>query len=107
MLQINVKKFSEIEKLRNQGYQVEVKHYRKFNGWWDLMTKGQFTREYPNHTVGIHINSHGGFTKVRVICPEGFTSVGKFNTPNGRQFNRKIGLKAALGRALKAHNDQI
>ena len=103
---LKTKNRMNVEELRKSGYKVKVYHARKFKGWWDLMSKKEFIAGWPNHTIGLHIDSYGGFTKVEVTCPEGFTSVGKFNTPTGEQFNRKLGLTAALGRALKAHDEQ-
>ncbi len=101
MLQTKKTHLKNVEELRKEGYKVRVYHARKFMGWWDLMSKKEFKSLYPNHTLSLHLDSFGGFTKVEVTCPHGPTFVGKYNIKSGEQFNRKLGLTVAIGRALK------
>src|SRR3990167_2845805 len=100
-----------VENLRKQGYKVRVYHGRCFGDYnefvdrtFAISKKDVLTAPYQNK-FGISIESDklscfGGFTRVELTTPDGnYTSFGKFNFGN-RQFNRKIGLQAAIGRAL-------
>lgn len=102
-----------VETLRKDGYKVRVYHGRCFgdyNGFVDtdfaVSKKDSVTASYQN-TMGqsiksTNLSSFGGFTRIEV-SKDGQTAVGKYNFGN-RQFNRKIGLQAAIGRALQNLN---
>lgn len=87
-----------IESLRKNGFKVRVIHYRYHPRFNDFFSK------HEEENVGLHgfeRSSFGGFTKVEVTTPNGETLIGKFNFGKTVQFNHKIAVKAAIGRALK------
>src|SRR3990167_2066055 len=90
-----------VEELRKSGFKVRVYHGRVvFLGMSvDIMSRREFETKMPSDMWDGLVLSSGGFTRVEVTTPEGETKVGKFNFGN-RQFNRKLGLTAAIGRAL-------
>lgn len=92
-----------VETLRKDGYKVRVYHGRYFPtfnfGRGEYVSKREVVTKY-NYDDASFVSSFGGFTRVEV-SKDGQTAVGKYNFGN-RQFNRKIGLQAAIGRAL--HN---
>lgn len=112
-----------IESLRKSGYKVQVVHTRDCWPWtvdmdeWmlskyeyeqavankqllDLSMLGIFN-DYPP-TFGKAVLPTGGFTTVTVTTPDGkLHSTGKFNVPVGKNFNRKLGSRVALERALQ------
>lgn len=71
-----------VEDLRKDGYKVKVHHHRKFN------LDG--------------INSRGGKTIVEVTTPDGATTfTGVARCSRKENFNKRLGVRIALGRALK------
>jgi hypothetical protein len=70
-----------IEHLRKAGYKVRVHHHRK---------------------AGLEgINSRGGKTVVEVTTPEGATLVGMSRCSRKENFDKRLGVRIALGRAMK------
>lgn len=86
-----------------------------------LMTKGEFERyktdgrlslspfanadEFSNDDIGNfgeEVSPKGGFTTATIVTPTGEEYVGKFNFTN-RAFNKRIGILAAFGRAMKSY----
>lgn len=70
-----------VEDLRKSGYKVKVHHHRKFS------------------VVGI--NSRGGKTIVEITTPDGSTFTGVARCSRKENFNKRLGVRIALGRALK------
>lgn len=87
-----------IESLRKNGFKVRVIHYRYHPDSKDFFSKHE---EDERGLPSSERSSFGGFTKVEVTTPDGETLVGKFNFSKSVQFNHKIAVKAAIGRALK------
>lgn len=104
-----------VEELRKNGYKVRVYHGRIFiNDLYDsvIMSKREMDEKIITEehvwNVGYQLSDKGGFTRVEISVPtfeggEWPLLVGKYNVPAGHQFNRKLGLKVAIGRALKNH----
>lgn len=69
-----------VEQLRRNGYKVRVKHFRREN------SDG--------------INSRGGKTVVEVTTPCGSTLVGMSRCNRKENFNKRLGVRIALGRAF-------
>lgn len=69
-----------VEELRKSGYKIRVHHHRKVN-------EGG-------------INSRGGKTVVEVTTPDGRTLVGVSRCSRKENFNKRLGVRIALGRAL-------
>lgn len=96
-----------VETLRKDGYKVRVYHGRIFTtnqpNYADVcMSKRDAEGELD---PAYYLSSFGGFTSVEVTTPDGRDYIGKFNFSPNRQFNRKLGLRAAVGRALIGHTD--
>ena len=98
---IITKETRNVEQLRKAGYKVRVYHGRSYYDMFGreyIMSKREFENQ---EDVLATISSYGGFTSVEITTPDGQTLKGKFNVRSGEQFNRKLGLKAAIGRAFK------
>ena len=78
-----------VKDLRDHGYKVRVRHHRCY--------------EAPNLFGKARLSSKGGLTEVVVTAPpefnEEYTGVADFN--GNRQYNRKLGVRIALGRICK------
>lgn len=70
-----------VEGLRKNGYKVRVHHHRKM--------------------VASVAAARGGKTVVEVTTPDGTTFVGIARCSRKENFNKKMGVRIALGRALK------
>lgn len=77
---------SDVEKLRKSGFKVRVKHYRLMN------LDG--------------IKARGGKTLVEVTTPDGENLVGMARCSRNENFNKRLGVRIALGRAFKNKGDQ-
>lgn len=71
---------NEVENLRKGGYKVRVMHHRLTN------LEG--------------IKARGGRTVVEVTTPEGITLVGMARCSRNENFNKRLGVRIALGRAF-------
>lgn len=99
-----------INELKKQGFYIDVYHGRTHikNNIYGYEKPEDITKIISRHEVRKNENlsknytvSHfGGFTIIDITTPNGEKLIGKYNF-NNRYFNRKIGIKAALGRALK------
>lgn len=81
-----MKSFDDVERLRKDGYKVRVKHYRRVN------SDGVISR--------------GGKTLVEVTTPEGLNLVGMSRCSRKENFNKRLGVRIALGRAFKNKGTQ-
>lgn len=72
---------SEVEKLRKSGFKVRVKHYRLMSPYG--------------------IKPRGGKTVVEVTTPEGEGLTGMARCSRNENFNKRLGVRIALGRAFK------
>lgn len=70
-----------VEELRSMGFIVVVKHERKYDAFGCMKPKG-------------------GNTIVELITPDGVNVVGKSRCSRRDSYNKKLGVKIALGRAL-------
>ena len=91
-----------MEELRRSGFKVRVYHGRVF--WSDTRLNGcvvtsKREMEAESHNFDYRLLCHGGYTSVDVTTPDGVELHGKYSFGN-RQFNRKLGLQAAIGRAF-------
>lgn len=69
-----------VEQLRTSGYKVRVMHTRR-----------------PNSSG---VNARGGKTVVEVTTPSGVTLVGVSRCSRKENFNKRLGVRIALGRAF-------
>lgn len=90
-----------VQQLREQGHKVRVVHYR-------YTAEGPDEFELIPQRVAkerrIPISTHGGQTEVYITTPSNQQLVGVARCNMADQFNRKIALKIAIGRALKGKN---
>jgi len=77
---------SEVERLRKSGFKVRVKHYRLMNP--------------------CGIKPRGGKTVVEITTPEGESLVGMARCSRNENFNKRLGVRIALGRAFKNKGTQ-
>lgn len=115
----------EIRELRQNGYVVRIQHVRNFknvakdtkDGFDFYLTRGEFLRavdskelvyfdfgnmytaEGDETVFGNVVSPTGGFTCVTIEKDGSVVSKGKRNFAWKEQFNKKIGLKAAFGKA--------
>jgi hypothetical protein len=98
--------YPNVESLRKNGYKVRVYHGRVFyNGDYKCKYQLQYIASkkevmgWEDHNKYV-LSCKGGFTIVEIRTPNGTELKGKYNTPTGKQFDRKLGLKVAVNRAL-------
>jgi hypothetical protein len=77
---------SDVERLRKSGFKVRVKHYRLMNP--------------------CGIKPRGGKTVVEITTPEGESLVGMARCSRNENFNKRLGVRIALGRAFKNKGTQ-
>lgn len=75
-----------VEDLRKSGYKVRVKHYRRAS------VEG--------------VASRGGKTLVEVTAPDGTTFVGMSRCSRKENFNKRLGVRIALGRAFASEQNK-
>jgi hypothetical protein len=85
IIDINSRNTPTIHQLRRAGWKVRVIH--------------GFT--YENYIGSEITNLSDRFTRIELTSPEGKDSVGTAYCSNNDQWNRKLGNRIALGRALK------
>ena len=81
-----------IKQLRQSGWKVRVMHDRNF--------------EIVNKITGLYrmISNFGGRTYIQVTSPDGINTDGMSVCMDTENFNRKLGNRIALGRALHQYN---
>lgn len=99
-----------VKQLRDEGCKVVVRHVRllnksyfnpDFGGEDNLLTRREFeVLSQGQDKFGQVVQPKGGFTEVKIVTPDGKVYYGKHNY-NSKRFERKIGVKAAIGKALK------
>lgn len=77
---------SDVERLRKAGFKVRVMHHRLMN------LDG--------------IKARGGKTVVEITTPNGETLVGMARCSRNENFNKRLGVRIALGRAFKTKGTQ-
>ncbi len=96
---------NSVETLRRLGFKVRVYHARRFysqawnfSGRIDEMKSKREMAGDPEKEAFM-LSCHGGYTRVDITTPDNLELSGKYSFGN-RQFNRKLGLRAAIGRAF-------
>lgn len=101
-----------VSELRRSGNKVRVTHVRQTKNPALIDHQPDFLLSRYEHNLafaesrlsnmrsfGESVLPYGGFTLVEITTPDGTTLKGKFNFGK-RRFERKIGVKAAIGRAF-------
>lgn len=92
-----------VASLRSDGYKVRVTHKRVYPLLVSDNDDSFLTKKEAQKCQGIFptvISSFGGYTTVEVTCPDGRELVGEAKCSSKQQFNRKLAVRIALGRAL-------
>jgi len=92
-----------VASLRQSGFKVRVNHFRQYKDG----DKTGYTK-YMAGLIGSNVLGdvlpRGGLTTVEVTSPTGETFIGEARCSDKDSFNRKLGVKIALGRALNGDN---
>jgi len=90
-----------VETLRKLGFKVRVYHARRyyFDTSTDLLISKKEAIQQNLEFFGYSLSCHCGYTKVDITTPDNVELSGKYSFGN-RQFDRKLGLRAAIGRAF-------
>jgi len=99
-----------IDELRKNGNRVRVCHLRrvltmeihrnKFRQVERFMSRSEI-EELEARKIPHIVSLFGGFTRVEITSPDGDAYIGTAIESRRYQFNRKIALKTAVGRAMK------
>lgn len=100
-----------LDKLRKDGFRIRVTHYRNYELFQvltedSLVTIDQLVplSDVPRYSIPKeyhkHASSKGGRTTVEITTPDGREFIGTAICSNKENFNKKLSLKIALGRAL-------
>jgi hypothetical protein len=89
-----------INQLRDAGYKVRVHHLRNFKGHEGLYTRHDFEVQFSKALYSKLISPRGGKTVVELTLPNGTDVTDSAVCSMKDQYNRKLGLKIALGRAV-------
>lgn len=85
----------KIREIEDQGYQVEVRHFRRITSSPGTLPASVMRRlkmkPYPR----------GGFTEVQILSGDELLGLARSECSGKDNFNKKTGLSIALGRALK------
>lgn len=80
--------------------EMRVYHLRRYAGYDDLFTIGQFKHEHPRtQTAPL---AQGGLTVVKILFTDGYAVVGHAACSLLDNYCKAIGREMALGRAIKA-----
>ena len=85
-----------IQQLRNNGYKVRVLHCRLYNGYHTWQNGGH---EYIQRNAPVDPDSKGGSTQVIIDSPDGKHFRGLAMCSKKDNYNKKMGVKIALGRS--------
>jgi hypothetical protein len=89
-----------IEELRNSGYKVKIFHNRLYNGY-HAWQNGRRVYGYTDGIIGP--DTKGGSTEVIIQTPTGERLHGIAICSTEDNYNKKLGVKIAFGRALYAN----
>lgn len=84
-----------VRNLRQSGFKVRVSHYRYVEGWPDYL----LSKEIREEGMGNFALSKGGKTSIE-LTKDGIDAKGEAICSPKDNYNRKLGVKIALGRAL-------
>ena len=81
-----------VKELRNAGYKVKVLHNRLYDGIYLWQTHSP----RPSYSEA---DSKGGSTTVIIDSPDGYHFEGHAICSNKENYNKKLGVRIALGRS--------
>jgi len=83
-----------IKQLRREGWKVKVNHYR------NVEENRLMWKPYKIRELGLTFAPHGGSTMIELEAPDGRRGNGTSLCSRCDNFNRRVGVLIALGRAL-------
>lgn len=86
-------KLKSVRALQEKGFTIEVKHFRRFAGLDDYFQKHSQPERSPEST--------GGSTLVVITDQNGETGKGRAQCSEKDNYNRKVGICIAAGRAFQ------
>ena len=88
-----------VKELRQSGYKVRVLHHRNY--------KTYKVANNPNQFVQKRIHNLGGKTEIIIDSPNGEHYEGVAICSKTDNYNKRLGVKIALGRAMFGKNNEI
>jgi hypothetical protein len=88
-----------VKELRQSGYKVRVLHHRNY--------KTYKVANNPNQFVQKSIHNLGGKTEIIIDSPNGEHYEGVAICSKTDNYNKKLGVKIALGRAMFGKNNEL
>ena len=85
-----------VQQLRNTGYKVRVLHNRLYNGYQKWQVGSRDRAAFSG--MPIEPDSKGGSTEVVIDSPDGRHFHGVAICSKKENYNKKLGVKIALGR---------
>lgn len=92
-----------IQELRNKGYKVRVLHNRLYNGYHKWQVGAVEPAKY--HYGPIDPDPKGGSTEIVIDSPDGKHFQGLAICSKKENYNKKMGVRIALGRSGVYNND--
>lgn len=89
-----------VAELRRQGCKVRINHYRRYNKHDGLANKWLAEQLNLGHEFKQMLPT-GGLTRVEIDGLTQNTLVGEAVCSNADNYDKKLGIKIAIGRALK------
>ena len=92
-----------VQELRNKGFKVKVLHNRLYNGRFKWQNR-QTVFESPNRVMyrvdgSIEPDTKGGSTHIIIDSPNGFHFEGVALCSRNDNYDKKLGVRIALGRS--------
>lgn len=85
-----------VQELRNMGYKVRVLHNRLYNGYYKWQVG---TTDHSRYTGPIDADPKGGSTQIVIDAPNGDHFDGLAVCSKADNYNKKLGVRIALGRS--------
>lgn len=93
-----------VQSLRRQGYKVRVIHRRDYISYDTVTRMTAKEAEIAASIYNYRLDSFGGHTRIEITTPDNKELVGEAYCNPTDQFNRKLAVRIALGRALKYYH---
>jgi|LakMenEpi03Aug12_release.lakeMendotaPanAssembly.Ray.scaffolds.fasta_scaffold64657_12 hypothetical protein len=91
-----------VQYLRNNGFKVRILHHRLHNGHYRSNHQGLLFNDMISDP-----DSKGGFTKVIIDSPNGEHFVGSAVCNKTDNYNKKLGVRIAIGRSGVLNSDSV
>lgn len=92
-----------VQDLRNKGYKVRVLHNRLYNGYHKWQVGSRPTSGYMGGPIDP--DPKGGSTEIVIDSPDGQNFKGLAICSKKENYNKRMGVRIALGRSGVYNND--